>query len=141
MSPSVVGPTTGGTSEGFRFQKLAEKSEDMEGANGDGVNSFSNPNYEEGTKTETDIVPAPTVFGKLVSVEEVKETEDSQESDGKVDRSDEIKDEVGRGKPFFMFVDRQKCKGSSFRIPAWLNRMSITMLHKRRLMGASTMMS
>ena len=112
LSSLVVGPSTGGTSEGFRFQKLAEKSEDTEGANDDGVNSFSNPNYENpevGTKTETVIAPPPTLFGKLVSVEE-KETEDTQGSDEKVDQPDEVKkqDEEERVSQLsFLFTDRR----------------------------------
>ena len=100
FAPLVVGPTTGGTSEGFRFQKLAEKSEETEDALDGEVNSFSNPNYENpevGTKTEPAVAPAPTLFGTLVSVEEVMETEDSQGSDGKVDRSEEVKAADGEG--------------------------------------------
>ena len=91
----MVGPTTGGTSEGFRFQKLAEKAESAEAADDDvGVNSFSNPNYENpevGTRSETATAPAPppTVFGKLVSVEE-KEKEAGSEED---DQCDEVKKE------------------------------------------------
>ena len=93
----MVGPTTGGTSEGFRFQKLAEKAESAEAADDDvGVNSFSNPNYENpevGTRSETATAPAPpppTVFGKLVSVEE-KEKETG--SDVKDDQCEEVKKE------------------------------------------------
>ena len=112
-SPTVVGPTKGGTSEGFRFKKLAEKSEDAEDAsNDDGFNSFSNPNYENpevGTKTESAIASAPTLFGKLVSVEE-KEAEDNHGSDENVDRHNEIeeKDEKKVKLLFRLLTHRQK---------------------------------
>ena len=98
LTSKVVGPTTGGTSEGFRFQKLAEKAESAEAADDDvGVNSFSNPNYENpevGTRSETATAPAPppTVFGKLVSVEE-KEEETEAGSDVKGDQCDEANEE------------------------------------------------
>ena len=93
----MVGPNTGGTSEGFRFKKLAEKSEETE-AKEDDVNSFANPNYENpevGTKSEPVAAPVPTLFGKLVSVEEEKETEDAKESGEKVYRDDSQKEKVG----------------------------------------------
>ena len=94
----MVGPT-GGTSEGFRFKKLAEKSEETEAEEEVDVNSFANPNYENpevGTQSEPVAAPAaPTLFGKLVSVEEEKETEAAKESDPKVDTADLQKETVG----------------------------------------------